>query len=166
MLGGENQDPLAKSTFVKKQLNDANPGAVIELTEAYEKFARSAQRGLQLIGNRRAVLVQDEFRMKEPCDVLWGLTTDADIDVKEGGVAELSLEGKRLIARILAPAGAGFAEESAEQEPPQRANEGVRRLVIRLVKAEGNVRIAVLLSPVWPEGGPVGSADVKPLEEW
>ena len=119
-----------------------------------------------MTGNRRAVLVQDEFRMKEPCDVLWGLTTDAEIDVKGGGVAELSLEGKRLIARILAPAGAGFAEESAEQKPPQKTNEGVRRLVIRLAQAEGDVQIAVLLSPVWPVGGPVGSTEVRPLNEW
>ncbi|UCD53472.1 MAG: heparinase II/III family protein [Phycisphaerales bacterium] len=166
MLGGASQDPLAKSNFVTKQLNGSSPAVVIELTEAYEKFARSARRGLQLIGNRRAVLVQDEFQMKEPCDVLWGLTTDAEIDAKGSDIAELSLGGRRLLARILAPGDAAFAAESAEQEPPQRANKGVRRLVIRLAKAEGDVRIAVLLSPVWPEGETINKADIRPLGEW
>jgi hypothetical protein len=34
-----------------------------------------------------------------------------------------------------------------------------------LPKAEGNVRVAVLLSPVW-EKDHVSSVAVKPLEEW
>jgi len=166
MLGGESQDPLAKSSFVMKQLNGPDPAAVVELTEAYAKFARSAQRGLRLIDDRRAVLVQDEFQMREPCDVLWGLTTDAEIDIKADGVAELSLDGRRLLARILAPDSAAFAVESAEQEPPQRTNKGVSRLVIRLPKADGDVRVVVLLSPVWPEGETINRADIKPLAEW
>jgi len=166
MLGGESQDPMAKSRFVQKKLNGTKPAAIVELTEAYEKFARSASRGVIMVGNRRAVLVQDEFEMKASCDLLWGLTTDARIDIAERGLATLKLKGKTLTARILSPAGATFAAESAEQKPPQRANTGVSRLVIRLPKAEGDVRVAVLLSPVWPDGASIRIADVKPLAEW
>ena len=59
------------------------PVAVVELTDAYDDFARSARRGLAMIEGRRAVLVQDEFEIKTPCEVAWGMTTDAEIDVKE-----------------------------------------------------------------------------------
>jgi Heparinase II/III-like protein len=166
MLGGENQDPLAKSTFVSKNLNGSSPAAVVELTEAYAKFAHSARRGIAMVGDRRAVLVQDEFEMKEPSEILWGLTTDAQVDVAGGSRAILKLKARELVARILSPEGAMFTVESAEQEPPQKANKGVRRLVIRLPKAEGNVRVAVLLSPAWPDGKSINSTDVKPLAQW
>ena len=166
MLGGEGQDPMATSSFVLTKLNGTTPAAIVELTGAYAKFVRSAQRGIAMVGARRAVLVQDEFEMKASGDLLWGLTTDAKIDIAERGLATLKLQGKTLIARIVSPTGATFAAESAEQEPPQRANKGVKRLVIRLPKADGNVRVAVLLSPVWPDGESINSADVKPLAEW
>lgn len=166
MLGGQGQDPMATSRFVLRKLNGTKPAAIVELTEAYAQFVRSAQRGVAMVGNRRAVLVQDEFEMKEPCDILWGLTTDAQIAIAERGLATLELKGKTLIARILSPTGATFAAESAEQKPPQKANTGVRRLVIRLPKAEGDVRVAVLLSPVWPDGESISNADVGPLAEW
>ncbi|KPL24380.1 MAG: hypothetical protein AMJ75_03890, partial [Phycisphaerae bacterium SM1_79] len=64
------------------------------------------------------------------------------------------------------PAGAEFAAESAEQKPPQKTNKGVKRLVVRLSEAKGNVRVAVLLSPAWKEGNVVKTAEVIPLEEW
>lgn len=166
MVGGEGQDPMAKSSFVLTKLNGTNPAAVVELTEAYGKFAHSARRGIALVGDRRAVLVQDEFQMKEPCEVLWGLTTDAQVDVAEGPRAILKLKDRELVARILSPEGATFTVESGEQEPPQKANKGVKRLVVRLPKAEGNVRVAVLLAPAWPDGKSISSTDVKPLAQW
>jgi hypothetical protein len=166
MLGGQGQDPMATSSVILRRLTGTNPAAIVELTEAYAPFVRSAQRGVAMVGARRAVLVQDEFEMKAPSEILWALTTDARIDSAERGLATLELEGKMLIARILSPAGATFAAESAEQKPPQKPNTGVGRLVIRLPKAEGQVRVAVLLSPVWPDGESIGSADVRPLAEW
>jgi len=66
---------------------------------------------------------------------------------------------------VQSPYHAPFSIESAEQEPPQRTNKGVKRLVIRLPKAEGNVRVAVLFSPVWP-GEWLSSTGTRPLAEW
>ncbi len=166
MLDGENQDPMATSKFIQKKLNEARPAAVVDLTEAYEPFARLARRGITLVDNRRALLVQDEFEMKQSCDLLWALTTDAEIAIKDESLAELTIKGKKLMARILAPQQASFTTESAEQEPQQKANKGVKRLVIRLPKADDNVQIAVLLSPVWPDGKSIDSADVTPLAQW
>ena len=93
------------------------------------------------------------------------MTTDADITV-EGQTAGLAIGGQRLIARILSPAGARFRTESAGQKPPQKTNKGVRRLVIKLQNAEGNVRIAILLSPIFPDNSFVTTVDLKPLTQW
>ncbi len=79
------------------------PVAIVNLTEAYQDFARSAVRGIAMTEGRRAVLVQDEFEMKKPCELAWGMTTDAQIEVKQGTVAVLKLQGKELTARLLSP---------------------------------------------------------------
>ena len=119
-----------------------------------------------MIEGRRAVLVQDEFEMIKPCDVVWGMTTDAEIDVKQGTVAVLKLKGKELTARLLGPKDAAFTVESAEQQPPQKTNAGVRRLLVKLPQVNGSVRVAILLSPVWRDGKAVEVAEIKPLASW
>jgi len=166
MLGGESQDPMAKSTFVLRKLNGANPAAIVDLTDAYEKFVNAASRGVAMIQGRRAVLVQDEFDIKVPCEVAWGMTTDAQIDIAEASRAVLTLKGQELSVRVLSPEGATFTVESAEQAPPQKANKGVKRLVVRKPRGSGAVRVSVLFSPVWQDGNVVQRAEVIPLKSW
>ncbi len=165
VLNGLNQNELAKAHFNSFTSNPASAHAVIDLTGAYGQFAKRVQRGIALIGNRRAVLVQDEFDLTGSADIAWGITTDAAIAI-EGGRAVLSQEGKRLTALILEPPRASFTVESAEQAPPESRNEGVNRLMIRLSEEEGAVRIAVLLTPHWEGNGPVATAQIAPLSEW
>jgi hypothetical protein len=166
MLAGEGQDPQAVSSFTKVQINKKFPFVLVNLTGAYEKYAKKVTRGVAMVENRRAVLVQDEFELKESCEVAWAVTTDAKINIEQKSTAVLTLKGKELFARILSPADAEFVVESAEQKPPQESNRGVSRLLVRLPGARGNVRIAVLLSPVWKEGKALGQVEIKPLEEW
>ena len=166
LLNGENQNALAKSSFVKIQTEVSQPFVLVDLTDAYKKFAKKVTRGVAMVEGRRAVLVQDQFERENPCDVTWGMTTDAKIDIKEKGVAELTINEKRLVARVLSPPGAEFAAESAEQKPPQKTNRGVSRLIVRLPQTSGNVRLAVLLSPVWKDGNVVRTVELKPLEKW
>jgi len=165
-LGGRDQDPLAKSSIMKAEINGSQPVVVVDLSDAYDDFASSARRGLTMIEGRRAVLVQDEFEVKAPCDLAWGMTTDAEIEVKETTVAVLKLRGRELTVRLLSPQNGGFTVGSAEQEPPQRKNEGVRRLMVKLPQASGNTCVAVLLSPRWSDGKVVETAEVKPLANW
>ncbi len=161
VLNGQNQDALAQSKFIKFA-----PGMVtIDLTSAYKPHARAALRGIQLLDNRRRVLVQDDFLIDAPCEILWGMTTGAEI-AAEGARAVLTQKDKRLIARIVSPPGAAFAAESAEQSPPQEPNKGVRRLVIRLKDQRGETRVAVLLCPVWPEGAIETLPKLKPVAQW
>jgi hypothetical protein len=166
LLGGEDQDPMARSSFVKVKTGQPAPFVLVDLTQAYQKFATKVTRGVAMIQDRRAVLVQDEFELEKPCEILWGMTTEAEIAQDKPTTAELQLKGKKLMARLLSPAGAGFAVESAEQEPPQKRNASVKRLVVKLPQAKGSVRLAVLLSPVWKDGSVVATTELKPLAQW
>jgi hypothetical protein len=165
LLGGEDQDPMATSRIAKFKSQKSSAFALIDLTSAYEKFATKVTRGVAMLHNREAVLIQDEFEITKPCELVWAMTTDAKIAANGQPVAKLTLRGKELMARILSPDGASFTTESAEQERPQKTNRGVSRLIVRLPKAEGSVRVAILLSPVWKDGY-VHSVPVKPLAEW
>lgn len=166
LLDGEDQDPLATSKFTKFETERSSAFVLVDLTSAYKKSANKVTRGVAMVENRRAVLVQDEFEIEKPCEVIWAMTTDAKIDIKEKDTAVLTLAGRKLIARILSPSIAGFAVESAQQKPPQRTNKGVRRLIVRLPNAGGNVRVAILLSPVWKTQEVVTKVQVKPLAQW
>jgi len=167
LLDGENQDPLATSKFTKFETEKSSAFVVVDLTSAYEKSAKKVTRGVRLLRGRDAVLVQDEFDIEKPCEVVWAMTTDAEIDLgQKKRIATLTLNGRKLIARVLSPYGTEFMVESAQQKPPQSTNKGVRRLVVRLPDAKGNVRVAVLLSPVWRDGHYVSHTQTIPLEEW
>ncbi|MHC4173601.1 MAG: heparinase II/III domain-containing protein [Planctomycetota bacterium] len=166
LLGGEDQDPFATSRFIKFESKKSSAFVLVDLTGAYKKFAQKVTRGVRMLRGRKAVLVQDEFEIDKPCEVVWAMTTDAKIATKKKGIAILTLKGKELKARILSPVDAKFTVESAEQKPPQKTNKGVSRLVVRLPKAEGNVRVAILLSPVWKGGRYLSHTQAIPLEEW
>jgi len=166
LLNGEDQDPMAKAGFIKLDSQESSAFAIVDLTSAYEKYARRATRGVAMLDGRNAVLVQDEFEIEKPCELVWAMTTDAEISADKEGAARLTLNGKELIARVLSPDGAAFTVESAEQQPPQKRNKGVRRLLVRLANAKDNVRVAVLLSPVWKDGRVVSSAELHPLAQW
>jgi hypothetical protein len=157
---------LATSKFTKFETKKSSAFVLVELTSAYKKFANKVTRGVAILENRRAVLVQDEFDIENPCELVWAMTTDAKIDIKERDTAVLTLGAKKLIARLLSPSTAGFAIESAQQKAPQKTNEGVRRLIVRLPNANGNVRVAVLLSPVWKDKEIVTKVPIKPLTQW
>jgi hypothetical protein len=169
LLGGENQDPMATSKFIKfesKQSHAFAAFALVDLTSAYEKYANKVVRGLAMLDGRKAVLVQDEFEIEKPCELVWAMTTDAEISLKKDWIAKLTIDGKELIARVLSPYHAPFTVESAEQKPPEKTNKGVKRLTLRLDNAKDNVRVAILLSPVWKGGRYTSSVGLRPLAEW
>ncbi|MCK4626488.1 MAG: heparinase II/III family protein, partial [Phycisphaerae bacterium] len=166
VLGGKNQDVFAKTKITKFKTTPTEAFSILDLTSAYKDFAKKVTRGVAIVGNRKAVLVQDEFDIKKPCEVAWGITTDAKI-VVEKDRAILTRGRKKMTVQILSPAGAVFTVESAEQKPPLKSNKGVKRLMIRLKKQKGDVRITVIFSPQWPKGKqPISPAPLKPLSEW
>jgi hypothetical protein len=165
LLGGEDQDPLAISKIAKFESKKSSAFTLIDLTSAYEKYAAKVTRGVAMLEGREAVIVQDEYEIKKPCELVWAMTTDAKITLDREWIARLTLNGQELVARVLSPYHAPFTIESAEQKPPQRTNRGVKRLLLRLPNAEGNICVAILLSPVWKKGY-ISSVQFKPLAEW
>ncbi|MCK4751901.1 MAG: heparinase II/III family protein [Planctomycetes bacterium] len=166
MINNQNQDEYARVKFTDFKSEQSSAFAKIDLTSAYKMFATKVTRGLAVIQDRRAVLIQDEFELKKPYEISWGLTTTTDINITQDNIAELTHEGKKLVAKILSPKNAKFTIESAEQKPPQKTNKGTDRLMIRLPNSKGSVRIAVLLSPVWPDGKVVNETKIRPLKKW
>ena len=166
LLDGENQDPMATSKFVKFESKKSSAFALIDLTSAYERFAKKVTRGIAMLDGREAVLVQDEFEIEKSCELLWAMTTDAEISLEKDWIARFTLNGQELVAQVLSPYHAPFTVESAENKPPEKTNKGVRRLMVRLPNAKDNIRVAVLLSPVWQGGRYTSSVGLRPLAEW
>lgn len=165
VLGGKNQDVHAETKITKFKTTPARGFAVLDLTSAYKDFAGKVTRGVAITAGRKAVLVQDEFEIDKPCEIAWGMTTDAAITVAKDR-AVLTIGEKKMTVQILSPAGAAFTVESAEQKPPLRPNKGVKRLMIRLKEQKGDVRITVFFTPDWPDGKSVKPAVIKPLKQW
>ncbi len=165
LLNNRNQNELAKSKFLRC-MNGPEPFVVIDLSEAYNECAEKLHRGIRMVDGRRAILVQDEFDLSKPTDIAWGMTTYAGIDIRQGGrIAKLTQDNQSLIVKVLSPAGGEWGIESAKRNPPENENKDVNRLVYRIPKANGQVRVAILLSPVWPQGE-TKTAELKQLVEW
>jgi hypothetical protein len=152
ILNGASQREDATSKFLKHGEGITEPFSVIDFTEAYKDFASSAQRGLKVVDDHKSILIQDEFVLSKSAELVWGMTTDATIQIINPKQAELILNGQKLTAKILSPANAVFAVESAQQASPQKQNTGVSRLLAKIPATTGNVTVSVLLAPQWAGG--------------
>ncbi|MFP4058781.1 MAG: heparinase II/III family protein [Candidatus Brocadiia bacterium] len=161
-LGGRNQEPSARAPIVAFAATEANAFAIADLGKAYKQATRW-HRGIALLG-RSEVLVQDEIELKEPAEVVWTLHTGAAVETR-GPMATLERGDARLRAAILEPEGARFETASATPPKPQRQNEGVTRLLIRLPGARA-ARIAVLLTPYRGEPPAAPRRRAGTLAEW
>jgi len=152
MINGISQDENAVAKILDvSSANNVN-AVSIDLTSAYAEFADKSTRTVSLDLRNQSVHVQDEFNILKPCEIMWGMTTDARIDLGENGSALLRLDGKQLRVKILKPEGATFSAESAERPEPERTNKGVQRLVTYVkIDQPGLANILISLTPVWPE---------------
>jgi hypothetical protein len=166
------QDPAAAAKIVKFASQPERAVAVADLTAAYARHAQSVRRGIALL-DRRQVLVQDEIRADQPADIWWFLHTPAQITlVNAERAATLELNGRRLRAEVLEPAGAKFSVmdarplPSSPQPDQQNPNAGIRKLAIHL-PATAETRLAVRLLPLpgdTDERRPAPA--VQPLTAW
>ncbi len=135
------------------------PHAIVDLTSAYPRTTTRLQRGIALVDQRRALLVQDEADLVGSHGLTWAMTTDAAVTLA-GIEARLALNGKSITGRILSPPGAVFTVETAERHLPEKPNGGVRRLLVQLPGSTGQVRIAVVFAVAPP------AMAVQPLSAW
>lgn len=163
-IDGKNQDALATSTMTKFASEPETALAIVDLSEAYTESAKNVTRGVRMIDARKAVLIQDEITLNGSGKIVWGITTDASIEIQSDTEARLTLDGKHLQARILSGGASFSTEEAPVTEPPAYSNDGVRRLEAT-VETSGSITIAVLLSPEWPDGS-TETCDITPLSNW
>ena len=132
--------------------------AVADLTRAYVQ-ADQVRRGIGVFNHSR-VLVIDEISLNQPAQITWQMHTRAEIQL-HGRQAILRQGGKTLYARLLSPPDATFSSADAKAPPPNAANPGVRKLMVRL-HADGPVRLTVLFDIANPDK-PLYPQD---LEQW
>lgn len=166
LLNGQNQREDATSKFIKHDEGIAEPFAVLDFTSAYKDFASSALRGMKVVDERKAILIQDEFVLTKSAEVVWGITTDATIQIINPKQAELTLGGQKMTAKILSPENVEFKSESAQQVAPQKLNAGVSRLLAKVPATSGIMTVSVLLTPQW-QGSPTNySGEIITLAKW
>ena len=148
LIGGKGQLPDGVAQVLSVRANQTNPSITIDLTSAYRDRAEQVIRTVSMNETRTSVTVSDRFTLQKPTELIWGMTTDADIQVKPDGTALLTRNGKHLSATIIEPSQAVFTVGSAEQKPPQRENKGIRRLLVTLSAPAGNSVITVTFNQV------------------
>ena len=168
---GPDQDPHAVAPIQTFRSRANFSAAVVNLTEAYRSSVSSAMRGLALV-DRRRVLIQDEMHAPQPIDAWWFLHTGAAIEISpDGRLATLSKGDARLVARIVAPAGARFEDRPAAplptspNPPMQNPNAGIRKLAIHLADAK-DLLLVVELIPLRPNEELPAPRAVTPLDRW
>lgn len=147
LVAGKGQLADGVSKVLAVNTRGDRPFITVDLTHAYRDRADKVVRTVTMVDRRRAVEVSDVFELKASGEILWGMTTAAEITIEADGSARLTQEGKTLRVRKLAPATGAFSVESAEQKPPENENKGIRRLVLKVNAAKGPTAIQIRLEP-------------------
>jgi hypothetical protein len=141
--------------------------AIADLTSAYRRHATSVRRGVSLVEQRSAVIVQDEVDLSHASDVWWFMHTRATVAVSDDSrTAELTQSGKHMYVRVLAPKDAVFSVLDARPLPGspnpahQNANADVRKLALHLAGVT-STKIVVAITPY-----PTVALTTKDLDSW
>ncbi len=164
-INNENQFWSGKAEFTKFNLGE-DPSCIINLTNAYEKYANRMYRGFKLADNRRSLIIQDEYALKASEVCSWGMTTDAQIEIADGRTAILKKNNKELIVKIVTPENCSFEVISAYQNAPQNSNNGISRLIAK--KPNDGITdftITIQLSPKWNDYSSAVEGFI-PLDQW
>ena len=140
LIDGENQNLSGRATLTQgRDYVEAN------LVDAYPDRLREWSRRMTL--NNGAVTIRDRIRAKRPVEALWGMVTEAEVEL-DARKAELRKSGRRLRCEIVSPANAVFDTVSTRPPAPQNQNPGTRKLVVRLPEplTEAEISVAMTLA--------------------
>lgn len=165
----EDQDPKAAAKIATFNTADHAAYALMDLTPAYARQARSVKRGIALIKKSGAVIVRDEISTASPSEVYWFAHTKADLSLSRNKrTATFSQNGKKYTATLLAPANAVFTIMPAAPLPTSpdpeedNPNKGISKLAIHL-SATAQTGITVMFHA---GGSAKGGVFTQPLEKW
>ena len=156
IYGGQDVD--AKCQITDYQSGYDGGYATINMKNAYDGCGATAvKRSLALFDNRTRVRLRDEITCSSASTIYWFAHTKANISISsDGKTATLTRGGKTLLAQIASPDGAKFTQmdakplSSSPNPEGQNANEGYRKLVIKLTKTT-SASITVFFTPVLEE---------------
>ncbi|KAI7944604.1 hypothetical protein MJO28_010299 [Puccinia striiformis f. sp. tritici] len=171
LIGGLNQNPTSinpvlnydstgdRQSNINFNVQDGQSTAFwsTDLTQAYN--GTKVKRGLRFINGRTQILVQDEI-VGATVTSQWRVHTNSTITVSgDGTSANMKLNGKTMIAKILSPSGTKFTVSDPVRLPtsppvpsgsPDLPNPGVKVLTINI--PAGSNTVSVLFSPQWGNG--------------
>lgn len=142
--------------------------AILDMTQAYEKYTTSCRRGFMLANDRRSVIVRDEFKLKKKVPVYWFLQTKAAVELKDSKTAILTVNGKRVKLEMLSSSrDAKFVIGSPESLPTspktnsaQTVNRGYTKLMIQF-EGDGDEYIEVRYIPL---SDPAADSDMLDMQ--
>ncbi|MBI3682580.1 MAG: heparinase II/III family protein [Acidobacteria bacterium] len=143
LIDGENQDSKAAARVLEQRFEPQLARVRFDLAAAYPGKVSRLERAVSLVDRREAV-IEDVVEARQPVEALWGMITDAEVRLN-GAKAELRKGSRTLGVEIRSPRGAVFEVVSAAQPPPQRDNEGARKLVVRLPGKVTSSKIVVAM---------------------
>ncbi len=132
------------------------------------------QRGIQLLGNRKQVLVQDEIVHPTPTTCWWFAHFNASVATAisgDGSSVTLQNGAERLWGRIVSGGGVWTVREAlplpTSPAPAENANNtGYKKLAIQLTGVT-NTTLAVWFVPLAPgENPPTNTLTLTPLNTW
>ncbi len=150
VFDGENQDLRAEARIIRQELGPDLSWAQLDITRANGKIRQWTRRAG--IVQRQMVLLEDVVRADQAVEMVWGMSTDAEVAVN-GPTAILRKNGWSLFAEIRTPRHAIFDIATPRQVLPnpsggtQVQGHGVQRLVIRLVEKVVELNLTVALTP-------------------
>ena len=152
------QDVDAKCQITDYQSTYDGGYATVNMKNAYDgDGATSMKRNLAIFDNRTRIRLRDEINCSSSSTIYWFAHTKANISISsDGKTATLTQNGKTLIAQIASPDAAKFTQmdakplSSSPNPSGQNANDGYRKLVIKLTKTT-SASITVFFTPVLEE---------------
>lgn len=173
--GGPDQDVFANCEIDEFFTSGGGGYAVVDMTEAYKKYAKSAVRGMMVFDRKRQVMIRDEIIGKDSPKVWWQIHTPANITLgADKKSAVLEIDGERMLVTLKTPDNAVFEVRESEPLPgaPTSALSIDRtvdsKTLAICLKNVGQTAVTVIFSPCW-DGEPDDDRyvpEIKPIDEW
>lgn len=148
------QNPAGIAKAVDTEQNSDVDSFALDLTDCYKRDVQHYKRSISMHRAEPAVYVTDLIEATAPSAIWWSMHTKAAVKLSaDKREAILSLNGKKMVARIIAPANAGFQVLEAAYLPGESfpltrntPNTGFKKLCIQL-KGVKNTGIRVEFFP-------------------
>ena len=145
------------NNYVERTGSNANASyAIMNMSEAYDRDAYSARRGVMLSEGRTSLTVRDELVLKDETELYWFMHTSADVTV-DGNTATLRKYGRTVKLKFTSNQSANLTlsvmpatqMDSSIRVSGEASNTGYQKIAISGT-VSGNFNLTV---KIYPQGG-------------